>query len=422
MAFAVLRRVEVDGAYANLELAKQLKRARLSAQDAAFATELVSGTLRLRGTYDAILTKLVKGEVQPEVREALRMGTHQLLSMRVPNHAAVATTVDLVKKEIGRAPTGLVNAVLRKVGQRSLAQWTQPMSLAQRKSHPDWVVTELGRALGRPDELEALLDTNNSRPKVHLVARPGLATVAELGAEPAPLSAVGAILEGGDPSRIPAVAEGRAGVQDIGSQLVTLLMSAPEVEADDHWLDLCAGPGGKSALLAAIADQRQLGFVANEVSEHRARLVRQNLKLTSGQVIVGDGRQRAWREGTFSRVLVDAPCSGLGALRRRPEARWRRTPEDLADLVELQRTLLRAAVESVSPGGVVCYATCSPVLAETTEIVGWALEELPIRLEDATALLAQVPDAESEHLPGTVQLWPHRHGTDAMFMALLRRY
>lgn len=418
----MLRRVEVDRAYANLELAKQLRQARLSAQDAAFATELVSGTLRLRGTYDVILAELVKGDLQPEVREALRMGVHQLLSMRVPDHAAVATTVDLVKKEVGRAPTGLVNAVLRKVGQRSLAQWTRPMSLAQRKSHPEWVVTELSQALGRSEELEALLDANNSRPKVHLVARPGLATVAELDAEPSPLSEVGAILDGGDPSRIPAVAEGRAGVQDIGSQLVALLTSSPLVDADDHWLDLCAGPGGKSALLAAIADQRQLDFLANEVSEHRARLVSQNLKLTSGQVIVGDGRQPAWRGETFSRVLVDAPCSGLGALRRRPEARWRRTPEDLAGLVELQRTLLRAAIESVRPGGIVCYATCSPVLAETTEIVSRALEELPIRLEDATAQLPQVRDAESEHLPGTVQLWPHRHGTDAMFIALLRRY
>jgi 16S rRNA (cytosine967-C5)-methyltransferase len=422
VAFTTLRRVEADGAYANLELAKQLRQARLNEQDAAFTTELVSGTLRMQGTYDAIIDQLARGSLQPEVRTCLRLGIHQLLSMRVPTHAAVATTVDLVKREVGRAPSGLVNAVLRKVSQKSLEEWSASMPLAQRFSHPEWVVQELARSLDRPEELEALLASNNARPKVTLVARPGLATVDELGGTRSGISPLAANLQGGDPSRVPAVAEGRAGVQDAGSQLVGLLAVAPVVEGDDLWLDLCAGPGGKAALLGALAAQSGTELLANEVSEHRARLVRENLRATGGWVVAGDGRHPAWRRESFSRVLVDAPCSGLGALRRRPESRWRRTPEDVSDLVPLQRELLRTAVESVRPGGVVCYATCSPVVAETSEIVSAALEDLPVRLEDATAFIGAVKEAESVQLPGAIQLWPHRHGTDAMFIALLRRY
>jgi len=422
VAFTVLRQVDAADAYANLELARQLQQSQLNAQDAAFATELVSGTLRLQGAYDAILEKLVRGETKPEVRDALRLGVHQLLSMRVPAHAAVATTVDLVRQEIGRAPTGLVNAVLRRVSGRSFAQWTDDLSLAQRYSHPEWVVAELEQALGRRDELEALLAANNDRPQVHLVARPGLASVTELQGQPTEVSPIGVVLPGGDPARIPAVSEGRAGVQDAGSQLVALLTASARVPGDDLWLDLCAGPGGKSAVLAALARQQGVQFLANEISPHRAKLVQQNLRRTGGMQLVADGRRPAWRGGAFSRVLVDAPCSGLGALRRRPESRWRRTPDDLAGLVNLQTELLRTAVDAVRPGGVVCYATCSPVLAETSGIINQALDQLPIRLEDAMEHFPQLEDAGSEQLPGAIQLWPHRHGTDAMFMALLRRY
>ncbi len=422
VAYGVLRRVDTAGAYANLELAKQLKTSQLSGQDAAFATELVGGTLRMSGAYDAVLDQLVKGELKAEVRDALRLGVHQLLSMRVPAHAAVTTTVDLVRQEIGRAPTGLVNAVLRRVSQQSAESWLAGLSAAQRFSHPQWIVDELAEALDRPAELESLLLANNERPVVNLVARPGLASVAELGGRPSAVSEYGVILDGGAPGEIQAVREGRAGVQDAGSQLVALLTAVPDVAPDGPWLDLCAGPGGKAALLAALAKQRGTHLVANESAPHRARLVKQNLRATGGDVIVADGRAPAWRQQAFSRVLVDAPCTGLGALRRRPEARWRRSPEDLVDLVVLQRELLKQAVASTQVGGVVCYATCSPVVSETSKIVTEALGTLPVRLEDATLLTPHLSDAESAHLQGAIQLWPHRHGTDAMFIALMRRY
>jgi 16S rRNA (cytosine967-C5)-methyltransferase len=223
---------------------------------------------------------------------------------------------------------------------------------------------------------------------------------------------------------VAAVADGRAGVQDEGSQLVALaLASAPLEGRDLRWLDLCAGPGGKAALLAALAAERGAGLLANERQPHRAGLVRRALAGADGVlgIVVADGTRPAWPSASFDRVLVDAPCTGLGALRRRPEARWRRQPADLDALVPLQQSLLSAALDSVRPGGVVLYATCSPVLAETAEVVSAVVASRDDAvLQDATALLPGVPDCAGP-LPGTFQLWPHRHATDAMFGALLRR-
>jgi 16S rRNA (cytosine967-C5)-methyltransferase len=426
LAFDVLRAVAERDAYANLELSRLLRERRVSGRDAALATELVGGTLRLRGAYDAVIDQLVDRVLDDPVRDALRLGTHQLLSMRIPTHAAVGTTVDLVKQRIGHRPAGLVNAVLRKVAARTLEEWLDGRPLAERFSHPAWVVDNLAAALDRPDELEALLAADNERPAVTLVARPGLATTEELEGTPLPISPYAVALAGGDPSDVPAVREGRAGVQDAGSQLVALALARAAVDGPDaRWLDVCAGPGGKAALLAALAAQRGARLLANELQPHRARLVAQGGRaLPAGAlcVVAGDGTRPAWPESSFDRVLVDAPCSGLGALRRRPESRWRRAPEELPGLVALQTDILDSAVAATRPGGVVVYATCSPVVAETAGVVRTILGRRPdVTLEPATTLLPEAGDAESAHLPGAVQLWPHRHGTDAMFIAVLRR-
>jgi 16S rRNA (cytosine967-C5)-methyltransferase len=423
-AYDVLRAVREDDAYANLALPQLLRERRIEGRDAAFATELVGGTLRGQGTYDAVIDHLAGRPPDPAVRDALRLGAHQVLAMRVPDHAAVASTVELVRERVGHRPAGFTNALMRRIAAHDLEGWMDRLDapLEVRYSHPVWVVDELRRALDRPDELEALLASDNERPLVTLVARPGLATVDELGGA-ATVSPVGVQLESGDPGTIRAVREGRAGVQDAGSQLVALALSRADVDGrDERWLDLCAGPGGKAALLAALARQRDASLLANERSPHRARLVAQALRATGGEVVVGDGTRPAWAPDTFDRVLVDAPCSGLGALRRRPESRWRRRPEDLDGLVPLQGALLDSALDSVRSGGVVLYATCSPVVAETAGVVMSVLGRRDdVRLEDARPLVPEVDDAASAHLDGAVQLWPHRHGTDAMFLALLRK-
>ena len=425
-ALDVLTAVRVEDAYANLVLPQVLRKHRLDGRDAGLATELASGAIRMQGLYDPIIDAcLTKPKLQAEVRDVLRLGAHQLLSMRVPDHAAISTSVDLVRASVGQGPAGLVNAVLRKVSRRDLAGWVGEVApdrstdhfghLAVAQSHPRWVVEALGEALrshgSDSDELDALLAADNAPPRVTLVARPGLATVEELedaGGTRTSLSPYGVVLAGGDPSGVPAVAEGRAGVQDEGSQLVALAMTdAPLEGRDERWLDLCAGPGGKAALLASLAAQRGARLVANERQPHRATLVASAMRAVpsgSVHVLAGDGTRPAWVPGTFDRVLVDAPCSGLGALRRRPESRWRRTPADVDALVGLQQVLLDVALESVRPGGVVVYATCSPLPAETTAVVA--------------AVMGRRDDTDEVD---RFQLWPHREGTDAMFAATLRR-
>ncbi|TDS85793.1 RsmB/NOP family class I SAM-dependent RNA methyltransferase [Nesterenkonia aurantiaca] len=467
-AFTVLRAVSRDDAYANLTLPAEISRKRLDKRDAGFATELTYGTLRGTGTYDAILSACVDrplSELDAPVLDALRLGAHQLLNMRVETHAAVDETVALVRAEIGAGPSGLVNAVLRKVSAKTLAEWTEQLAhdrklsaddaLALTHAHPAWVVRALRQSLrlhGRGDELEALLRADNAAPEVHLVELPGtspvegarLRSAQEAGAVASSALAGAAIFRGGDIARLPGIREGQLRVQDIGSQWVTRALAAAELpdqgEAAERWLDLCAGPGGKAALLAALAAQRGATVLANEPAAHRAKLVTQALDAVEHQawtVRTGDGRTIAEEPaGTgFQRILVDAPCTGLGALRRRPEARWRRTPGDLSGLTALQQELLDAAVGALAPGGLLAYVTCSPHMAETVIQVDDLLRRHPeLELRDAhepmraaardagVELLREASgSAGSETAARCVQLWPHVHGTDAMFFALLQR-
>lgn len=425
VAFTVLREVWGNGAYANLELAHQRKG--LSPTDAAFATELVSGTCRALGSYDLVIARAAGralNSLQPAVVDVLRLGTHQLLAMRVPTHAAISATVDLAALQIGERVAGLVNAILRRIAEHDWPGWLELLSegtdelgrLALTTHHPRWIVDAWAQVLPA-DELPEALAADNVAPAPCLVVRPGLAERAELGGVPTRWSPFGAHRDG-DPSAVAAVREGRAGVQDEGSQLVALALARASAPAG-AWLDLCAGPGGKSALLAGLAREAEERLVASEPQPHRARLVADNLRAypepNRPVIVVADGTRPAWRDGAFSRVLADVPCTGLGALRRRPESRWRRKPTDLPGLVALQSELLAAAIRSVKPGGVVAYVTCSPHPAETVEVVAGATG---VQVLSAPEHLPEVPDAGSGDF---VQLWPHRHGTDAMFLALLRR-
>ncbi|MFE7630021.1 RsmB/NOP family class I SAM-dependent RNA methyltransferase [Kocuria sp. NPDC057446] len=467
-AFETLRAVSEEGAYGNLVLPKLVRAHRLDRRDAGFATELAYGALRWQGTWDAVLARCVDrplGELDGAVLDALRLGTHQLLAMRVPDHAALDQTVGLVRAVVGAGPGGLVNAVLRKVAARDLSGWVAELTadapdatarLGLAHAHPAWVVRALRQALtahGRDAaEIESLLEADNDAPVVNLVALPGLGDLDEAiaaGAERGRLVPDSALSSGGDLHRLGSVREGGVRVQDAGSQLVArALVAAGEGTDDDgagRWLDLCAGPGGKAALLAALADRQGAHLTANEVAPHRAELVRRALRPVPERawtVRTGDGRGtdellggRPAAETGFDRVLVDAPCTGLGALRRRPESRWRRSPRDLAELGPLQRELLHAALDVARPGGLVAYATCSPHAAETLAVVQDVLAgREDAELVDALAPVraAALPGSldgdrdpsrpwEGTSGPATVQLWPHVHGTDAMFLALLRR-
>ncbi|WP_326692006.1 MULTISPECIES: transcription antitermination factor NusB [unclassified Streptomyces] len=454
LAFEALRAVDERDAYANLVLPPMLRKARekapeeggIDARDAALATELVYGTLRRQGTYDAVIAECVDRplrEVDPPVLDVLSLGAHQLLGTRIPGHAAVSATVELARVVLGDGRAKFVNAVLRKISADDLDGWLDRITpsyeedaeehLALRHAHPRWVVSALWDALGGPRQgITELLEADNERPEVTLVARPGRATTEELLTDetlPGRWSPYAVrMAEGGEPGALDAVREGRAGVQDEGSQLVALaLANAPVEGADTRWLDTCAGPGGKAALLGALAAERGASLVAAEKQPHRARLVARSLEGNPGPwtVVTADGTRPAWRPGSFDRVLVDVPCTGLGALRRRPEARWRRRPEDLKGFAPLQRGLLGQALEAARVGGVVAYVTCSPHPAETRAVVDDVLKALAkepggtaAELTDARPLLPDVPALGEGP---DIQLWPHLHGTDAMYLALLRR-
>ena len=443
VAFEVIRATNVDDAYANLLLPAEIERAGLNAADAALATELTYGTLRRRGTYEQIV-RIASGreldEIDQGVLDALCLGAHQLLATRVAAHAAVNESVELARRESGRGAAGFANAILRRISRDDIAAWEERITesarsadeaLGFRTSHPVWILRAFRRALaatGSADELDALLAADNASPAVTMAALPGLAEVTGTRTRYSP---VGFRAPQGDPDRMVRESGGARRVQDEGSQLVALALSRLQpVVPGERWLDLCAGPGGKTSLLAAEALAGGAVIEANEVVPARAGLVRRALEAVPLYVEVHerDGRELAReRAGEFDRILVDAPCTGLGALRRRPEARWRKHPDDVAELVALQSELLAAAIDALRPGGTVAYVTCSPHLAETTGVVRAVIERRSdVDVLDAPAAIRAVargPIDIAERTDGmpVAQLWPHRHGTDAMFLALLRR-
>lgn len=436
VALALQNAIRTRDAYANLELPALLRQARLDERDTALATELGYGTARAAGQLDRIIGKAAgrsPNKIEPAVLDILRLGAYQVLYTRIEDHAAVDTTVELAKKHGLSRAAGFVNAVMHKITSQDLSQWTallqekatDPIArLALGSAHPEWIVRAFAESLGKDAaELPELLRADDARPQVHLAARPGVMTAEELalitGGEEGELSPYAVYLPAGSPGEIEPVRDRMAAVQDEGSQLVALAAADVPVEGEDsgRWLDLCAGPGGKATMLGALADTQGAHLTAVEVAEHRAQLIADVTADLPVTVKVADGRDPGLEPG-FDRVLVDAPCSGLGALRRRPESRWRRRPEDVSELVPLQRELLASALSLVRPGGIVLYATCSPHLAETVSVVKDASRRTKAEIVDVRVGL---PQALADQPGPWVQLWPHRQGTDAMFMCALRR-
>lgn len=437
--FQVLRAVSERDAYANLALPALLRERGITGRDAAFATELTYGTCRTRGLLDAVIGAAAgrpPEAIDPVLLDLLRMGTYQLLRTRVDAHAAVSTTVEQAGIEFDSARAGFVNGVLRTISRRDEKSWVDELApdpvrdpvghAAFVHAHPRWIAQAFADALGADaGELDAVLASDDARPQVHLAARPGVLSAAELASELG-LAVGGTVgryspyavyLPGGDPGQLAPVRDAQALVQDEGSQLVARALTLAPVDDDTgRWLDLCAGPGGKTALLAALAVEHGARVTAVEPSSARADLVVENTRGLDVDVLRVDGRRSGLEPG-FDRVLVDVPCTGLGALRRRPEARWRRQPADVPALAKLQRELLAAAIALTRPGGVVLYSTCSPHLAETVGVVADALRRHPVQALDTRPLFAPAELGDGPY----VQLWPHRHGTDAMFAAALRR-
>ena len=434
VAVSVVALVRSDDAYSNLILPDAIRRASLSPRDSGHATDLTYGALRWRGYVDSVLGLCVRGSlarVDDDVFDLLRVAGYELLIRQEPPHV-INEWVSLAKKLFPRA-SGFVNGTLRTISRATPKDWrsrvVEGMSQVDARSaltsHPRWIVDVFTDLVGQ-SEVDALLDADNTPPVPTLIALPGLTDI-PAGAIRTPYSPFGFRSSGGALGSVSGIAEGIVRVQDEGSQLAALaLTECSSIVAGERWLDLCAGPGGKTALLASIGLPLGVFLTANERQPHRAELVRQSVKPFTGQVevLVNDGRVLCEENPSrFDRILVDAPCTGLGALRRRPESRWRKSSDDLAELVPLQRSLLSAALGAVRVGGHVAYVTCSPHPAETTEVIDAVLAEHPEaeRIDTAPIIEKIAPGLADARRGTAAQLYPHRHDTDAMFIQLIRR-
>ncbi|MEY4101036.1 MAG: hypothetical protein RLZZ567_278 [Actinomycetota bacterium] len=431
LSFDILNEVNQNGGYSNLLLPQALSKSELDERDRGFVTELVYGTLRMQGRHDWILSQASDRpwiEVDPALVDVARLGAHQLFEMRVPTHAAVSATVELGRKVLGESKASFLNAILRRISQKSLDDYVAEISkisddiqrLSILHSHPQWIISAYLDRLGNLNEVEELLVANNRAPRPTLVSWPGLSTQTDLiniGAEATPYSPYGAIFDGA-PGSLELVMNRKAGVQDEGSQLVAEVFAKASIN-QSSWLDICAGPGGKAALLTSIAKSKGIEFSANEISEVRAKLVRQVAQ--GAFVSVLDARDISSLGKKFGAVLADVPCTGLGALRRRPEVRWRRNVSDLKDLVVLQSEIIDAAIDVLEPGGVFGYATCSPHISETRIVISESLKHHP-EMEPVDITEFMHPELRLTGVDrGNMTLWTHKHNTDAMFLSVMRK-
>lgn len=430
LAFDIICEVNRRGGYSNLLLPQALSESTFDERDRAFTTELVYGTIRMQGLYDFIFSQISDRpwhQVDTEIVDLARMGAHQIFSMRTPPHASVSATVDVARKMLGESKGSFINALMRKASARTIEEWLEPLKserdlvvrMSIEFSHPEWIISAYFDLLKDEDAVRAELISNNTPARPTLVSWPGASTREELialGAEGTHFSRYGAVFDGA-PASLGIIRHRKAGVQDEGSQLVAQIFSDATKGAAST-LDLCAGPGGKAALLSHICEIDNRSFSANEISEARAALVRK--VIGRFPVTVADARSISELGQTFDAILADVPCTGLGALRRRPEVRWRRSLKDLAPLLQLQMEIVEGALEVLNPGGLLGFATCSPHFAETTAQVNAILkahpelelinidEFLPVSLNDCTR-------------DGALALWGHKHKTDSMFLALLRK-
>lgn len=401
-----------EGAYANIKLPQLLNDSGLSKQDRGFVQQLAYGTLRMQIQYDALIAQVTEvDKLEPSVLNILRMGVHELLNMRTETHAAVDQAVELSKSETPKA-SGLVNACMRKLSanaQQMLEKLTEDGDLGIEFAHPKWIIDALSasREMDGAGGVEALLEENNKSPRPQMVALPP--NPLPDGAVELPLSKFGfESVDGLDLSNYR--------YQDQGSQLVTQI--AARAASGGNWLDMCAGPGGKASLLAAIANQRDTSLTAIELYPKRADMVRQGLRgFLNAEVYAADALKFDYQKN-YELVLIDAPCTGLGALRRKPESRHNKKPDQIQGLNQIQRNLLTKASNITSDGGVIAYITCSPLIEETTAIARWFLDSNP---EFKILPWSDYADIDANKDRSTLQLWSDRDNADCMFLALFQK-
>ena len=434
-AYRTVRRVFDDSAYADRAFAAEADRARLDSRDRAFAQHLAYGTVQRRAELDYVLGALTDrplATLDPELRDALRLGVHQLLHMdSVPDHAAVEQTVELAKLDRGGGAR-LANAVMRRATREArdlVGELTPdtPGDAAVLHSHPEWVVRLWWEVLGPEATLE-LLAADNLPAETAVRVNGLVATVDEVrtsleeegvGTRPAPGLPEGLLLDDGyDVARSPLFRRGALTPQSRASMLVSRVL-APE--PGEKVLDMCAAPGAKTTHMAVLM-QGEGELVALERHAGRARELEKNLeRMRAGwvRVVRADATDAGDHGGPFDRVLVDAPCSGLGTLRGRPDSRWRRSPEQVGELARSQAALLDAAASRVRPGGKLVYSTCTISPDENERQVERFLARHPDFGPDD--LGTERPALRHESDPRSLLLLPHRDGTDGFFISRMTR-
>jgi 16S rRNA (cytosine967-C5)-methyltransferase len=430
VAYRVVRRVTADAAWADRAFRAEAERGRLDPRERAFAQQLAYGTVQRLRTIDHALAAASSRplrRVDAGLLDALRLGAYQLLFMDgVPDHAAVEQTVELVKAESPRAQ-GFANAVMRTVAREGRAAVaaiddSTPDGAALAYSHPDWVARMWWDQLG-PDGARELMARDNEAPESALRANTLVATPEELAAavgvasHPAPGVPEGLVLdEPWDAHGSPLFQSGAFIPQSRGSMTVARVL---DPQPGERVLDMCAAPGAKTTHIAALmGDQGQV--VAMEIHPGRAEALRANcerMRTTTVEVVTGDGRDAP--PGPFDRILLDPPCSDLGTLQARPDVRWRKSPEGVAEVAALQRELLDAGLERLAPGGVLVYSSCTISPAENEQ----QIERLLADREDLEKddLSTSHPEVAHPTVPDYLQLLPHRDGADGFFIARLRR-
>jgi len=410
-AWEFLQDSERNDSYLNLTMNGLLES--LDPRDRPFATELVYGSVRMRRWLDHVIDRLIDRQIDDPTRSVLRLACYEALKMDTADHAVVNEYVELAKSVIGRSRSSLINAVLRRLLREERAISQEDLPLGIRTSHPDWIVRAFSEVVPQ-DALETELLSHNESPSTQIVSFVDL--------DPTIASKSSNTPHGYQllkmPNEVDAIRSGGAFVQDEGSQVVCEIALSTDSGRDGRWLDLCAGPGGKFGYLSRFIDTDHL--MGNEIHPHRANLV--SKRAPGFKVHVGDGRELAARGERFDRILLDAPCTGIGALRRRPDARWRRSEADLKALIVLQRELLDAAAELLSPKGIIIYATCSPHLLETkVQVVDFLRRHPDFLLKPIEGEVLPAAFRPAVTKEGMVQLLTGRDGTDAMFVSLLAK-
>lgn len=437
-ACTVLRRIQKEGSFADQMVDRELAEGRLAGPDRGLFAELVFGVLRRQGTLDHILSQLLEqplAKLEPLTAILLRLGLYQLVFLdRIPESAAVNETVNLTKQAVPRA-SGLVNAVLRNyLRRKDKITFPDPLaspvaSIAARHSQPLWLVNQWLEQLG-PEETEQLAKASSCQPPLTLRVNTLRTNREELlqrfrdnsiDVDPCRFSPHGFRVEGRhNIPGLPGFREGLFNVQDEASQIAGILLDA---QPGERVLDACAAPGGKATHLAQLMDNRG-ELLAMDISRKKLPLIQeaaQRLGISIISTRAADLLQSgAFPANAFDRVLLDAPCSGLGVIRRNPEAKWRLRPEDFSRLASRQKTLLRNAARLLKPGGTLLYSTCSTTLDENEAVVlDFLSRQGDYVLENLTDVFPDYGELFCKE--GMFRAWPHRYGMDGFFAARMRK-